>query len=182
LTVRPIARVKLAASGHVAALVQLAVEHLETPAVERRGTLLMTNEIHGVRDERAVSEPRVVIGGKGRRSQVGPFGGLAIEDHGDAPFYEPFSLPARVCQNESRYRHSLPHPLTPPAATPRTNARWNVMKTTMTGTSAISEAANTRPHWLACWPWKSRRAMGNVLRAVSLMIVSAQVNSSQLPR
>ena len=47
---------------------------------------------------------------------------------------------------------------------------------------AIAEAAKTSPQLVECWPWNSAIAIGSVYLDGSLMIVSAQVNSSQLAR
>jgi hypothetical protein len=62
------------------------------------------------------------------------------------------------------------------------NWRWSAMKIAITGTTAIAEAAKTIPQLVAYCPWKSAIAIGSVRYSGSLMIVSAQTNSSQLAR
>ena len=60
--------------------------------------------------------------------------------------------------------------------------RWTARYTTITGTTAISEAAKIRPQLVLCWPRNRAMPIGSVRLATSLMTVSAQMNSSQLPR
>ena len=56
------------------------------------------------------------------------------------------------------------------------------MKIRITGSTAITDAAKTRPQLVACWPWKRAIAIGSVRLPGSEMIVRAHVNSSQLAR
>src|SRR5690606_33783238 len=159
-----------ATADHVAPRVELPLEHPGAPAVEGCRAPCFAHDVHGVGDERSVSEPGVPVRGERGRGQVGALGRLPLEDH----------LTAAPCERVPPV--SRGQPFTPLDATPLTNARWKTTKMTITGTIAMSDAANTSPHCVACWPWNSRTAIGRVLRLTSLMIVSAQVNSSQLPR
>ncbi len=72
--------------------------------------------------------------------------------------------------------------MTAPDVSPWTKYRWKTRNTTITGMTAITEAANTSPHSVEFWPWNSAMASGRVCLVGVLMMVSAQANSSQLAR
>src|SRR5690606_12221422 len=86
--VRQVARVQLAATYDVALFIQLAVQHADAPVVEGTAALRVTDEVHGVGDERSVSEPGVAIGRERWRGQVCALGRLPGEDHLDAVAHE----------------------------------------------------------------------------------------------
>ena len=62
------------------------------------------------------------------------------------------------------------------------SCRWKMAKTTITGTTAMVEAAKTSPQSVRCCPWNREIAIGSVRLFGSLMMVSAQTYSSQLAR
>ena len=70
----------------------------------------------------------------------------------------------------------------PRIESPLMNCRWNATKMAIAGMMAIVEAAKTSPQLVECSPWKSAMAIGSVYLFGSLIVVNAQVNSSQLAR
>src|SRR5438093_13473305 len=121
----------------------MGLDAADDPRVEGRRPVFLADDVERMSAERAVPKPGVVVGRKGRTGHECAGGGLAVPKHGDAPTHE------RIVE-QPRDRRPGRHPFTPPAASPLTNCRWKTTKIRITGSTAITDAAKTKPQLVAC--------------------------------